>query len=270
MFLRQLGTRSIRLTKPSRRAGGIARAVILLLAGCGIRGPTPPSPEMILERPPVGPAPLDQEAVIRLFQGNNQDRGVPSDRLIYLAQTQCLNFFITSEIETDWRQRGMKNATIAALGSVCVNLAGNDAELGARRNLEQEIGPMPAAEQYHAAAREYMDTRRFGAAEGEIWQAIRAAPTSPHRGAYYFLLGLSYYNQQKCDRALRAFESATQLDRSRKTGYLAYLNAGHCFQLGGEMEKARDAYQRAYRFARQPDQQKLLDERVEELRGHSP
>lgn len=204
---------------------------------------------------------------MQLLHGVDSHRGVPSDRLIFTAKTQCLNFFITQEIEADWRNQGMKNATIEALGAVCVNLAGNDAELSARRSLEREIGPLRAADQYHAAARAYMTTRRFGAAEGEIWQAIRAAPTSPHRGAYYFLLGLSYYHQQKCDRALRAFESATQLDRSRKTGSLAYLNAGHCFQLGGEWEKARDAYERAYRFSPPPDQRKLLDERVAELRG---
>jgi tetratricopeptide (TPR) repeat protein len=273
MLLGRLGTRSIDLHRPLRRTHGILSAVVLLLSGCGLpsRSSIPPLPL------PTAPKALDRQTIIELHKGVPPQRGVTPKRLIYLARTECLSFFITPEIEADWRREGMDDEVVEELKSVCVNLR-NTEEERVRQALERElqrqfgrdIGSNRAAEQYYAAANAYMNAERYGAAEGEIWQAIRAAPASPRRGAYYFLLGMSYYHQRKCDTALRAFESSTQLDRSRDTGYRAFAHAGHCFQLGREWDKARDAYQRAYDHTPPAGQREWLDARVAELPGRAP
>jgi tetratricopeptide (TPR) repeat protein len=201
---------------------------------------------------------LDLATIVRLHKVP-----VTPARVLYRAHHECINFFVDHQAELELRHEGVVSEIIEGLKSACVDLSTNVEERRARYVLEQRIGNRTAAEQYHAAARAFMRAQRFGAAEGEIREAIRLVNNNSE---YYFLLAMAYFHQRKCDIALRAFETATHLNRS--IAYFAYANAGHCFQLVHEGEKAYSAYRRALDYAPALSGRGWLLDRISELPGH--
>jgi Tfp pilus assembly protein PilF len=232
----------------------IVGAAILLLTGCvALNKPASPPPAA-----DSNPSPLNFQTVVELSIASS----VTHERKLYRVRTECINFFVDHAAEADLRERGVKVEIIEALKSACVDLSTNVEDQEARRTLEQSIGPRFAAEQYYAAANAYMRAQRFGAAEGEIREAIRLDPANGH---YSFLLGTAYARQGRCEIAVTTFEKVIQLDAS--LGY-SIATAGHCFQLAGEWDKARAAYALSLNYPAPEPWRKWLVDRIAELPPH--
>lgn len=243
---------------PLRKLLIAAGAALLLAIGC-VPKITPPVASMMAD---TIPRPLGLPNVINLHSVP-----VTPERLLYIARTQCINFFVDHPAEVELRQGGVRNEIIEGLKGFCVDLRTNLEERSVRLALEERVGTREAAERYFFAATAYMRAQRFGAAEGEIREAIRLAPRNSD---YYSLLGESFFYQRRCDIAAAAFETVTQLDQSK--GYFAFAKTGECFQLTSEWDKARDAYMRALDYEAPPSGRGWLFVRIAELptRAQSP
>lgn len=229
----------------------VVGAGIFLLTGC-VPVNKPASPPPMADS---SPTPLDFQAVVDLSIASS----VTYERKLYRPRTECINFFVDHTVEAELRERGVKLEIIEALKSACVDLSTNVEEQEARRAREQSIGPRVAAEQYYAAATAYMRAQRFGAAEGEIREAIRLDPAN---GEYSLLLGTAYARQGRCEIAVTEFEKVIQLDA--RLGY-SIATAAHCFQLAGEWNKARAAYELSLNYPAPEPWRKWLVDRMAEL-----
>lgn len=226
-----------------------------LLVGCML-----PSPENVQTSARIPPAsksgrPRSLDNILDLLRS-----GVRATPLLSRASDDCIDFIVVDSIVVRLRNAGADDEVIRGLRSICVDFSQNRTERNAREEIESSIGPVEAARRYSRAADAYFQQSEFGAAEGEIREALRLAP---HNAEYLSSLGRTLGSVRKCAAAKQTFMALLEVESGYR--YWAHFITGWCYQNTNRLGDAAIEYELALQAAWKEDQRTLIRELLQQV-----